>query len=64
MSEKMIVRFRPDGSVELETVGFKGKVCTEFARPFKKALGEVVKEKKKPEYYQQESVRKTVERKF
>ena len=56
MKEKMVVRVKPDGSVEIETVGFKGKACVDFARPFKEALGEVEVEKKKPEYYAKEEV--------
>jgi len=62
MSEKMIVKFKPDGSVELETVGFKGKACMDFAKPFKQALGEVVSEKKKPEYYQTETAGRILKR--
>ncbi|ADU97771.1 hypothetical protein Theam_1815 (plasmid) [Thermovibrio ammonificans HB-1] len=58
MKEKMIVVVRPDGSVEIETVGFKGKACVDFARPFKEALGEVEAERKKPEYYARGEVKK------
>ena len=55
--KKMIVKFYPDGRVEIETKGFAGKSCVDFSAPFEKLLGRKVEERKKAEYYQ----RKTVE---
>ena len=50
--KEAIIKISPDGSeVELEGKTFQGKACIDFLAPIQKALGEVVAEKKLPEYY-------------
>ena len=46
-----------DGSVQIETSGFKGKSCAEITKVFEQALGVAGDRKFKPEYYQQEEQR-------
>lgn len=45
-----------DGTVETEVNGVKGSGCTQYTNAVIKALGgEVIKEEKKPEYYQSDN---------
>ena len=45
-----------DGTVETEVNGVKGSGCTQYTNAVIKALGgEVIKEEKKPEYYETDS---------
>lgn len=47
-----IVKIRPDGTVEIDQVGYAGKACSVEAAMLTKALGrEPAASKKKPEYY-------------
>jgi hypothetical protein len=50
--EQIVVRIKKDGTVEIEAVGFKGSACREATRPLEEALGEVVEERLKPEFYE------------
>lgn len=43
------VTIRPDGTVEVDAVGFTGTKCLEATKFYEKALGAVVERKKKPE---------------
>ncbi|MBW1992127.1 MAG: DUF2997 domain-containing protein [Deltaproteobacteria bacterium] len=54
MSPEIIINFLPDGQVEMEGKGFRGKACDEAMGVFEKALGEVTSRKNKPEYFQAE----------
>lgn len=50
--KEIIIKIWPDGSrVELEGKNFVGRECVDFFGPIQKALGEIEKEKKLPEYY-------------
>lgn len=52
MAQKMIrVRIKPDGSVSIETSGFKGTECKEATRQLEQSLGTVVQDQPKPEMY-------------
>ncbi len=48
----------PDGSVKMEGKGFSGPECQEAMKALKEALGTVVSEENKPEFYQRLEVRK------
>ena len=50
--KKIIVTIAPDGSTTVETSGFKGKSCQDATRQIEQALGAVVSDTKKPEFYQ------------
>ena len=53
--KKVTVTISEDGTVEVEVDGVVGKGCTNYTDAILKALGgEVVSDKKKPEYYQSE----------
>lgn len=53
--KKIRCTIEEDGSVTIETTGFKGKSCLQATAEFEKALGTVKKQKRSPEYYQQET---------
>jgi hypothetical protein len=44
---------QPDGSLKIDAVGFKGAYCEKATAFLEKALGQVKKMAKKPEYYRQ-----------
>ena len=53
--EKFIdITCNEDGTVEIETTGYKGKSCETDISGLMKAVGQVVTTKKKQEYYQEE----------
>ena len=59
MSRKTIeVIVRPDGSLAIDAVGFKGTDCVQATAFLEDALGEPVYSQKKPEYNQQRTVRR------
>jgi len=60
--KKIEVRILPNGKIEIETEGFKGKACLDATGEIEKLLGTVVDEKKKPEYFAQ-PVKTALERK-
>ena len=50
------VTIHEDGSVDTEVNGVKGSGCTQYTDAVIKALGgEVIKEEKKPEFYETDS---------
>ncbi len=59
MSE-LHITIKPDGSVEIDAVGYSGTNCLEASRPYEKALGatvSTVSRKKKPEIFSDEGVK-------
>ena len=53
MVKEVTLKISPDGSkVEADAEGFVGGECTEFMEPVMKALGDIEKLDKKPEYFQ------------
>jgi Protein of unknown function (DUF2997) len=50
------VTLGPDGTVEIDAVNFKGGACEKATAFLEKALGMNTDRKKKPEYFQTESV--------
>jgi hypothetical protein len=50
MSELHII-VKPDGTVEVDAVGYSGTKCLEDTRGYEKDLGAVINRKKKPEIY-------------
>ena len=52
---KMKIRLFPDGTIQMETEGVKGKKCTDYAKVLKKlADAKIYQLEKTEEYYQQE----------
>ncbi len=52
----------PDGRVELQVKGYKGRRCVEVARLFEKVVGEMASQSLTREYYDpEEQVRHNVE---
>ena len=56
--EQITVDITPDGAVSIDAVGFSGADCEQATRFLEKALGQVSRRAKKPEYWQQSAVRK------
>ena len=51
----MKVRLFPDGTIQMETEGIKGKRCTDYAKVFAKlADAKIYSMEKTEEYYQEE----------
>jgi hypothetical protein len=42
----------PDGGVEVEARGFKGRNCTDVVKWFEKIVGEIKAERKTSEFYE------------
>ncbi len=53
MRQTITVTVAPDGSVSVETAGYKGSSCKQASEFIEKALGAKTGETLKPEYYQQ-----------
>jgi hypothetical protein len=52
------VTINEDGSAEIEVNGVKGSSCTQYTDAVIQALGgKVTSDKKKPEYYEKDSVK-------
>lgn len=52
---KMKIRLFPDGTIQMETEGIKGKRCTDYAKVLAKlADAKIYNIEKTEEYYQQE----------
>ncbi|HZV35102.1 MAG TPA: DUF2997 domain-containing protein [Verrucomicrobiae bacterium] len=54
MSKQINITVEADGSVQIETTGFKGKSCQDITKSFEQALGVVKGNTFKPEFYQHE----------
>jgi len=39
MTKELVIKYHPDGRVEIEGVGFVGQECLQASLPFEKALG-------------------------
>jgi len=46
------IEIAPDGSVEIDAVGFKGADCEKATKAYEDALGGKVTATRKPEFYQ------------
>lgn len=54
---KMKIRLFPDGTIQMETEGIKGKRCTDYAKVLAKlADAKIYSIDKTEEYYQQEYI--------
>lgn len=54
---KMKIRLFPDGSIQMETEGIKGKKCTDYAKVLAKlADAKIESIEKTSEYYEQETL--------
>lgn len=52
--EEFEITIGPNGEIQIEVKGTKGKSCVELTAFLERALGEVTSRDLKPEYYQQE----------
>jgi hypothetical protein len=53
------VDIAPDGSVEIDAVGFSGPDCEQATRFLEEALGTAVSKTRKPEYRRRAALRRT-----
>ena len=56
MAKKQLkIKLLPDGKIQMETVGVKGKKCLDYAKLVELlADAKITKQELKPEYYEQE----------
>lgn len=47
----LIIEIDEEGNPKIDAKGFLGNECVYATQPYEEALGKVVKEKKKPEFY-------------
>lgn len=57
---QITITIGPDGNIEIEKSGFKGKTCEKVGIEIEKALGLVKVTKHKPEYFQTEITTQTI----
>lgn len=50
--KNIVVIVKPDGSISIDAVGFKGAECEKATKFLHDSLGQVQSSKKKPEYIQ------------
>ena len=56
MSQKLKIKLLPNGEVQMETLGIKGKKCLDYAKFIKDVVGgEIVKKTITAEYYETET---------
>ena len=49
MQKEIIVNLNPDGSIEVQASGYKGRDCLQATKPYEDSLGVVGKRRPKPE---------------
>lgn len=55
MTKKMKIKLLPDGTIEMETLGVKGKKCLEYAKLMAEiANAKITEQELTEEYYQEE----------
>ena len=60
MSQRVEIRIFPDGRVQAETGGIKGKACTNYIHILEELLDAVaVESKRTPEYFETEQIANT-----
>lgn len=62
MSRKVEFTIDEDGNIEVDMQGFHGKGCSQLSEKLARALGVVVKNKKKAEYYQSTKTKQKIRR--
>lgn len=57
MAKKLKIKLLPNGLIEMETVGVKGKKCMEYAKLMEELANAKIKDQKyTDEYYQEEQL--------
>ena len=51
MEKQVEIKVKPDGSINIELIGFEGEGCSKTAQRFIEALGKSVFVNRKSEYY-------------
>lgn len=59
MSQEIEFKILPDGTVDINMIGYKGNACDIDMKKIIRQLGESVKSKKKQEYYDSSKVKIT-----
>lgn len=54
MKPEVQITISPDGEIQVEAKGIRGKGCEALTEAFEKGLGTVTGDKKKPEYHAHE----------
>lgn len=56
MSKKMKIKLLPNGEIQMETIGIKGKKCLDYVEVLKKLVNvRIEKTQLTPEYYETET---------
>lgn len=55
--QEISIKIKPDGTVDIDLIGYKGNACEADLKKITKALGMVAKSKKKADYYDENKVR-------
>ncbi|MCM2322791.1 MAG: DUF2997 domain-containing protein [Oligoflexia bacterium] len=58
LKKELTIVIQPDGTVELETSGFKGGECETEVKAFEKSLGPATEKKRTKEYYEKPVVQR------
>ena len=57
MAKKLKIKLLPNGMIEMETIGVKGKKCLEYAKFMEKIANATIKEQNlTAEYYEEEVI--------
>lgn len=54
---ELLIKIKPDGSIEIDAVGYSGNSCLEASKPYEKDLGVTLSREKKPEILSGEGVK-------
>jgi len=52
VDKELQIKISPDGTINIELMGFNGDGCSKTAQHFIDALGKTIKSDRKPEYYE------------
>lgn len=63
MAQRITVRVKPDGSLEVAVDGVSGASCHDVTRALEKALGARTGDKRTPEFFQKAAERSTLRQK-
>ena len=59
MQQQIHLDIAPDGSVQIDAVGFAGADCEQATAFLEQALGEATTKQRKPEYFRRQTTRST-----
>lgn len=50
-TEEIIIEIDDLGNIKIDMIGFQGKICEKITEELANKVGEIIDDKKKPEYY-------------